>query len=117
MPYILSKLSNSQNYTNYAKGLNNLNIASQTVTIKGGADVTDKNLVTPQGVITQVTSEQLELLKNNRDFQRHLENGYIKYFGTNPNIEKHVDKMEKDKSAQLTPDDYKKKGKKAPKAE
>ena len=117
MPYVLSKLANTQNYIKYAKGMNNLNIPVQTVVIKGGADVTDKNLVTPEGVITKITSDELEILKSNKDFQRHLEQGHVKYFGTQPNIEKNIDKMEKDKSAPLTPDDYKKKGKKAPKVE
>ena len=117
MPYILSKLANTQNYIKYAKGTNNLNIPAQTVVIKGGADVTDKNLVTPEGVITKITADELEILKSNKDFQRHLEQGHVKYFGTAPNIEKHADKMEKDKSAPLTPDDYTKKGKKAPKVE
>ena len=117
MPYILSKLANPQNYTNYAKGVDNVNIPVESVYINGGADVTDKNLVTPEGVITKVTAEQLEILKSNRDFQRHLEEGHVKYFGTAPNIEKHADKMEKDPSRQITKSDYEKKGKKAPKVE
>lgn len=115
MPYVLSKLANSQNYIKYVKGPDNTNIAVKTVTIKGGADITNKNLITPQGVITQVTADELEILKSNKDFQRHLENGHVKYFATSPNIDKNIDKMEKDKSAPLTPDDYTKKGKKAPK--
>lgn len=117
MPYVLSKLSNTQVYTLYAKGLDNINIPSESVEIKGGADVTDKNLVTPEGVITKVTPEQLDILKANKVFQMHLDGGYVKYFGTAPNIEKHADKMEKDPSRQITKSDYEKKGKKAPKTE
>lgn len=115
MPYILSKLANSQKYTKYVKGANNMNVAVKIITIKGGADITDKNLITPQGVITQVTADELEILKENKDFLRHLDKGHVKYFATTPNIDKNVDKMEKDKSAPLTPDDYTKKGRKAPK--
>lgn len=117
MPYILSKLANSQVYTLYAQGINGVNIPSVSVEIKGGADVTDKNLVTPDGVITKITAEQLDILKQNKDFQNHLEHGHIKYFATNPNIEREAPKMEKDKSKQLTPSDYEKKGKKAPKTD
>lgn len=118
MPYVLSKLANTQVYTQYAKDVaNNINIVKEQVTIKGGADVTTKNLITPDGVVTQVTRDQLEILKANRDFQRHLETGHIKYFEFEPKIDKEVDKMEKDNSKPLTPDDYKKKGKKAPKTE
>lgn len=117
MPYVLSKLANTQIYTQYAKGLGGLSIVVESVEIKGGADVTDKNLVTPEGVTTKITDAQLEILKANKDFQRHLEGGYVKYFGIAPNIEKHVDKMTKDNSRQIIKDDYKKKGKKAPKVE
>lgn len=118
MPYVLSKLANTQVYTQYAKDVtNNINIVKEQVTIKGGADVTTKNLITPDGVVTQVTRDQLEILKANRDFQRHLETGHVKYFEFEPKIDKEVDKMEKDNSKPLTPDDYKKKGKKAPKTE
>lgn len=115
MPYILSKLANSQIYTQYAKGTNNLNIPTSRIEIKGGADVTDKNFVTPEGVITKITAQELDILKANRDFQSHLEKGHVKYFGTNPNIEKEAPKLEKDNSKPLTPDDYTKQGKKAPK--
>lgn len=118
MPYILSRLANSQIYTNYAKGVgDNMNIPIESVEIKGGADVTDKNLVTPEGVITKVTNEQLEVLKANKGFQQHLEGGYVKYFGTAPNIEKYADKLTQDNSRQIKKSDYEKKGKKAPKTE
>lgn len=115
MPYVLSKLANTQIYTQYAKGVNDMNIAVKRVEIKGGADVTNKNLVTPEGIITKISNDDLESLKANRDFQRHLDRGVIKYFGTAPNIEKSSQTMEKDNSKQLTAMDYVKKGKKAPK--
>ena len=62
MPYVLSKLANTQIYTQYAKDVtNNINIVKAQVTIKGGADITDKNLITPDGVVTNVTRDQLEI--------------------------------------------------------
>ncbi len=112
MPYILSKLANTQNYTQYAKGVGNLNVPVQTVTVNGGADITGKNLITPEGVITKISADELEILKANKDFQRHLEQGHVKYFGVQPNIEKASGKMTKDVSRPLTPSDYSKKGKK-----
>ena len=117
MPYVLSKLANNQIYTKYIKGAGNVNIPTVQIEIKGGADVTNKNLITPEGVITKITADELELLKSNRDFQRHLEQGVVKYFGTEPKIEKTVQSMEKDKSAPVTPGFYTKQGKKAPKTE
>ena len=117
MPYILSKLANTQIYTQYVKGVNNINIPAKQITVKGGADITDKNLVTPSGVLTQVTKDELEILKSNKEFQRHVERGYIEYYATAPDVEKKSEKLEKDKSRQLTPDDYVKKGKKKPETE
>lgn len=118
MPYILSKLANTQVYTQYVKGTSdNLNIVSAQVEVKGGADVTNSNLITPEGVLTQVSAAQLDILKANKDFQRHLENGVVKYFNTQPNIEKNTKSMSKDKSKQLTKEDYKNANKKAPATE
>lgn len=118
MPYILSKLANTQIYTKYAKDVsNNINVPIAKVTVKGGADVTDKHLITPDGVVTQVTLAELDILKENKDFQRHLENGLVKYYALQPNIDKEVETMQKDNSKPLTPGDYIKKGKKAPKTE
>ena len=117
MPYVVSRLANSQVYTQYVKGVNNSNMPVKSVEIKGGADVTNKNLVIPEGVVTQVSADELEILKANKEFQKHLERGYVKYFNIAPNVEKVSDKLEKDKSRQLTPDDYTKKGKKKPKTE
>lgn len=114
MPYVLSKLSNSQVYTKYIKGANGINQAVKSILIKGGADITDKNLITPQGVITEVSSEDLEVLKENKVFQQHLENRMVEYFGIKPNIEKKTEKMSKDKSKQLTKKDFEEQGIKAP---
>ena len=116
MPYVLSKLANAQTYVKYAKGGNNINIPMASVTIKGGADVADKKTLTsPQGVITSVTADELEILKENPCFQQHLEQGFVNYYNMKPDVEKKAEKMPKDKSRQLTKEDFKKQGKKAPK--
>ena len=115
MPYVLSKLANSQIYTKYTKGPNNINLVAKQVEIKGGADITDKNLVTPEGVITTVTDAELELLKENKVFQEHLDHNMVKYYAFKPNMDKELGSFEKDNSAPLTPEHYKKQGKKAPK--
>lgn len=119
MPFIISKLSNSQCYTQYAKGVNGINNAKEVVEIKGGADVINKRtLETPQGVVTEVTKDQLEILKQNADFNRHLENGYLTIIDNKLSEEKTEEKavkMPKDNSRQKTPKDYKKsKGKAKP---
>lgn len=117
MPYVVSRLVNSQVYTQYVKGVNNSNLPIKQVEIKGGADVTNKNLVIPEGVVTKITSDELEMLKANKEFQAHVERGYIKYYAVSPDVEKVAEKLAQDRSRQLTPKDYEKKGKRKPKVE
>lgn len=122
MAYILSKLANSQCYVKWAKGANGINNIAAKVEIKGGADVINKKtLETPRGVVTEVTEAELELLKENPDFNRHLENGFITIIDNKPSeekIEEKAEAMPKDASRQKTPKDYKKsKGKAKPKDE
>lgn len=119
MPYILSKLSNTQCYTQYVKGVNDINNVVETVVIKGGADVINKKtLETPNGVVTEVTEQQLDILKQNKDFNRHVELGFITVIEHKPSEEKVEEKaieMPKDNSRQKTAKDYKKaKGKAKP---
>jgi len=49
------------------------------VLIAGGANVPDQHFYTPQGVVTKVSDADLNLLKNNRVFQLHHKNGFLKW--------------------------------------
>lgn len=66
--YIISTLSNDQRYIledgNY-------------VLINGKANITNKNLITPLGMVTNVDDDLIPLLEKNRVFQIHKENGFI----------------------------------------
>jgi len=119
MAFILSKLSNNQNYVKWVKGANGINQACESVLIKGGADVINKRtLETPQGVVTEVTEAQLELLKENPDFRAQVEAGFLSIIENKISEEKAEEKaaeMPKDNSRQKTPKDYKSKGKAKPK--
>lgn len=76
--YILSTLTADQEYTAYNKGGGDLPIPAGSVLIAGGANVANKrNLVTPQGVVTKVSADQLAMLESNEVFQLHKANGYI----------------------------------------
>jgi len=82
--------------------------------IKGKANITNKVLVTPKGVATTVTDEQLAQLKRCKMFMTHLENGYlfIDEKAKSATAEKADDvaknMQSKDKSAPPTKDDIKK---------
>ncbi len=117
MPYVLSRLANATAYNVYTRSPSGVNIVTRRILIAGGADVTNKNFIMPEGVVTKVTDEELSILTNNKVFQEHLKNGYINYYKTSPNIDKEAGKLVKDNSKQLTDDDYKGKGRKSPKLE
>jgi len=77
------------------------------VTIKGGHGVANKNLVTPRGVVTQVSDEDMQLLLDDAIFQRHMKAGFMSYDKKNVDPEKKAASMEdKDGSAPLTPKDF-----------
>lgn len=47
------------------------------VKINGGANIPDKHLYTPYGVVTKVTDDQYEGLKAHYLFQMHESNGFV----------------------------------------
>ena len=78
-----------------------------------------KLLATPNGVVTKVTDEELELLEQHPLFKIHKQNGFVRVSKTNPQEDvmkvDTKDMQNKDASAQRVDSDYTKKGKKAPK--
>lgn len=77
MPYIYSTLTASQKYTTYKKSNNDMAVIDKQIVINGGAGISDKFLRTPNGAVTNVTEEELDLLKTNKSFQRHMERGFV----------------------------------------
>ena len=61
--YVYSTLSNDNRYGD--------------VLINGKANVANKNVITPLGVVTRITSAQLDECKSYPVFQLHLDNGYL----------------------------------------
>lgn len=49
----------------------------ESVVVKGGAGVADKNIVTPRGVATMVTEAQAAMLRANAVFKLHQANGFV----------------------------------------
>lgn len=74
---IYSTLASDMNYTNHAKGGADMPVELEPVFIKGGAGVANDRLITPMGVATMVTAEQLDQLRANTVFQMHEKNGYV----------------------------------------
>lgn len=107
MPYVFSTLSTDQDYTLWAKGGSDLPVSMGHVLIKGGANVARKDLVTPYGVVTEVTEEQLKLLMSDDVFNRHKQRGFIRVEEVSADPEKVAADMEgRDKSAPIVPNDF-----------
>jgi hypothetical protein len=114
--FVCSKLASDNAYTCYAKdatGGKQLPRALRVVLIHGKANVIDKKLlVTPQGVVTTITEDQLEdVRKFSAAFRRHEERGFLKILSRNPG-QKEVDKIGGDMpldtgSAQKVAEDFK----------
>lgn len=109
MYYVISTLSNDQNYCVYADR-QDVKVVVKEILIKGGANVQNRRtlIASNQGVITPVTEADFADLEKNPVFKMHQEKGFITVRKTNESdARKASEKMDtKDKSAQLTPKDY-----------
>ena len=113
MPYITSTMGCGVNYAIYGKTAGGLPVIKKEITVNGGTGVINKLFATPNGVVTEVSDADLELLEAHPLFQMHKEAGYIKVTKTSKVDTANLE--QKDKSAQLVEQDFTKKGKKAPK--
>lgn len=81
------------------------------ILVAGKANVSSKHLLTPRGVVTKITEEQFEFLKENKVFEAHCRNQFIT--GTLSKLDPEdvaEDLNDKDKSAQDTPTRIRKRG-------
>lgn len=65
------------------------------VLIAGGANVPNQYMQTSAGVVTKVTSEQLDALRKLPLFNLHKDNGFIRWENTKHDVEKVVVDMER----------------------
>jgi hypothetical protein len=105
--YVYSTKTSATTYTFTKKGGGDLPVIVDSIRIEGGANVTNKNFITPLGVMTKITSEQLALLETHPVFKRHVENGFISVRKSKVDEEVAVaDMAGRDKSAPLTDADF-----------
>lgn len=112
MPAIFSTASADTVYILYAsRNVNEVPAIKAKVTIKGKANVavqikrgdTDRQDHTPVGVKTVVSDQELELLRANLSFQRHVEKGFLVIDRESAKIPSVVKNMEgKDNAAPIT---------------
>lgn len=118
MPFIYSTLSNPQSvavylpYPGAKDGSNKTGSAKPSVRqsvihIQGGANVIERNLVTPRGVITEVNDDELKALLKQSCFKRWVDRGHIIIEANEYDADDVAADMEaKDGSAQITTADH-----------
>lgn len=108
--YVYSTLTADNAYAVYAHNPNqDLPVIERSILVKGGNGVATKHLVTPRGVVTEISDDDMELLEKDYHFQEHKRLGFITVEKKEIPVEKAIKNMApKDKSAPKTPADYKK---------
>src|ERR1700741_1221950 len=76
--YVYSTLTCPQEYTGWKPSPNGELRADRSVRIEGGHGVMNKHFLTPLGVMTEVSDDELAFLETVEAFQLHKANGFIK---------------------------------------
>lgn len=107
MFYVFSTVSTSVKIAVYGEAVNDMPAIKHVITIEGGANVINKKLITPKGVMTEVSDSDADALNQNPVFQRYVKGGFMKIEKKSHDPEKVASGMEsRDNSAPLTPGDY-----------
>lgn len=107
---IYSTLTNHQTFVDWKDGPD-IPTRGISVTIRGGAGIVRKTgLITPFGVATDVTEEQLTFLLTLPDFNNFIQRGWLKIqkssgWKTDADVVA-ADMQQRDGSAPLVPNDY-----------
>ena len=114
--YVFSTLTANQKYPTWEKVRGrDLPVMRGYVLIRGGANLPSKVLVTPRGVVTELTDEQYAQVRKSPGFKQHLENGFLSVEDKPHDVDEVVsDLNEKDTSAPMTPKDFEDAGQKPP---
>lgn len=107
--FIYSTLSANNIYADWVSGGGDLPRIEKSVLIKGGSNVADKRLITPRGVVTEVSDDDFAWLKDNYPFKFHVDGGFLAVADTNedPEMVMGAEGMEaRDTSAPLEPGDF-----------
>ena len=106
--YVFSTLTSSVEYRNHVAGGADLPVVDKSVLIVGGTNLPDKHLITPYGVMTKVSAEDISWLQENELFKLHQKNGYITVRDKAADPEKVATDMKtRDESAPLVDADFK----------
>lgn len=115
--FIVSRASQDNEYIVWATTQNGQKMVKKSILIKGGANVIDKTtMTTPNGVVTEISDEDWEILKEHTAFKRHMKAGFMEPLKEEKKARKSAKEKsdKKDGGAQLTPKDFEDRNQKAP---
>lgn len=112
--YIVSHESASVEFPRWVRTKTGVD-AQGSVVVKGGAFVINKKTMeTPQGIITEVSKEDLEFLKTQALFNEKVKSGSYEIVDNEKKAKAASRKGKKDKGAQLTAKDFEEAGQTPP---
>lgn len=107
---VYSTITNPSSYTQYEKAVSPMTPprVARVAHIAGGAGVARKrSLVTPLGVMTEIDDNVWDWLKDDPNFQRHVDAGFLKVMKVAAEPDKvAADMSQRDGSAPLVPNDF-----------
>ena len=105
--HVYSKMAADVTYNDYVPG-GDIPRVARSVTIKGGAGVANKNIITPYGVHTEITGEERDMLVKNGIFQLHRDGGFVTIEEKKEDPDRVATNLTSgpDPSAPLTPEDF-----------
>lgn len=110
MPYIVSTATTSINFSDYhAESLKpgQLPTVRRSFMVLGGANLPDKTLRTPKGVVTPVSHDDLAFLVGDANFCKMVKDGFMQIVTDERDMPSAVrDMTAKDRCAPKTPEDY-----------
>ncbi len=109
MPHIASTLTCDNEYVQWNRHGDGTVTKGESVLIRGGFGLANKNFVTPQGaILTEITDQELEFLEKDFHFNKHREGGFLKVIrsGSKDGEKAASDMTLGDKSQPRTPSDF-----------
>lgn len=99
--YVISTLTADNRYVGWHKD-NGVNTVERSVLVRGGAGVATpgggRNVVTPQGVRTEMSDSDADFLLAHQHFQDHMKRGFVRIVNKADDPDKKAQSMEKDEA-------------------
>jgi hypothetical protein len=107
--YVISTLTAPNRYAGWDKS-GGVNVIERSVLVRGGAGIAlrdGSNIITPNGVQTEVSDADAEFLANHPHFKEHMKGGFVKIVDSSQVPDKAAKEMATDGSRPKTGADVK----------